>query len=198
MKIILTIFAFILSSYIFAQDTLSGVIGIPFGSSKEYVKKSFKKKYPNSSIYSYSNDEAYLRFKNVTFGGKMCISFSFQFVNNKMHTVKIIFANKQHEVFDVYDEIVSMVDKKYNVSDRQNIEEFYFPYDDISDKKSSAAINSIREGKSVFKTIWTFDDKNTILVQIMDRTPLVEITYQNHTLMYEEVNKTDSINLKDF
>lgn len=200
-KIILFILT-IVTINVNAQE-LNGFMGIPFGSAKEEVKKTFMSKNPNSKIYT--DKPGTLTMTDFTFGGRTAVAVVFGFgESDKMHTAVVLLENSNGDdyVFELYENVVKDINNKYHYHDINN-EMWKYPYDK-SDKFNHGA-TAIKLGKCELQSMWYFDvndptthDDDNIIAVENTQSCTVKISYQNGLLINEVVSKNNEKNSQDY
>lgn len=200
-KILLTLLLTFLFVNSFSQQ-LTGFMGIPFGSSKSELKRSFMEKNGEATIYTDKPDV--LTFENVRFGGRQTIAIIFAFTDDdKFHTAIVLLDNETDEmVFNIYDDVVDDINKKYHYRDG-NVENWLYPYS-ASDKYNHGT-TAMKLGKCKLQSIWSFDvndpssedDDNVISVE-STKTCKVKISYQSGILINQVVNSKKQKNSQDY
>lgn len=189
--------ALLLVNSAFAQQ-LTGIMGIPFGTSKSQIKSYFNSKQPQNKIYSDNNRD--ITFTNVKFGTRETEGIIFGLNDSsKYHTaVVLIKPSSESDIYDLYDKIVEEINAKYHYRDSQT--EFWrYPYD--SDDKYTYGITAIKMDKGVFQTAWLFpveNSENDIISVEITTAVWVKITYQNGNMIKEVVAKNNAKNSADY
>lgn len=192
------ILIFLLSvNYVFAQP-LTGIMGVPFGSSKADVKAIMKSKYPDADLIQ--DLSTVLTYTGIKFAGKQTIGiiFSFNFEDH-FHTSKVLLSTDIDEkVMDIYEGVVSDIDEKYHRHDHQ-IEKWSYPYD--SSDRNNHLVTAIKMNKLTCQTLWKFPiegkEDNMIEVTINNKCSVV-ITYQDGDLITSVVKKNKEKNSQDY
>ena len=112
MKTILILILAIVFSLNTSSQTLDGFLGIPFGSSKEVVKKAML--LMGSKLNLEGSDNDYLSFTGTNFAGRQTSSIGFRFVNNKFHTASVfIEPYSESQAVKLYKNIKAELTEKY-------------------------------------------------------------------------------------
>jgi hypothetical protein len=184
-----------------AQE-LTGFMGIPFGSSKEDIKKIFLSKNVDAKIHT--DEPRTITFTNFNFGGRKAVAVVFGLNDEgKMHTAIVLLENEyDDDVFELYDNVVADINNKYHYRDVNN--EFWkYPYD--KGDKYQHGTTAIKLGKCTLQSMWYFDvndpsshdDDNVIAVE-NTQTCTVKITYQNGLMISNVVSKNKEKNSQDY
>jgi len=181
---------------------LTGFMGMPFGSSKEEIKKTFLSKNPDAKIYADKSNT--ITFTDCVFGGRKTLGIIFGLNDNgQLHTVVVILENEnENDVFDLYDNVVSDVNNKYHYRDINN-EIWKYPYD--KNDKFQHGTTAVKLGKCTLQSMWYFnvndpsthDDDNIIAVEVVESCT-VKITYQNGIMINDVVEKNNAKNSQDY
>lgn len=190
-KLTLVLMIMLYSGFTYSQDsnTMNSALGIPFGSSKEVVKKTIKEKHPNSKIYS--ETAISISFENVKYGAYNPMLTNFQFTeSNEFHTCRIfIDPDDCNDIFTLYDDIVKILDEKYYTTN-DKLEDYKYPFSK-SDKYKHTA--TLVKGKYVSMfSLWTFPtngEKNNAISVEIDKTCAVKATYQDGNLIARVLNQ---------
>lgn len=197
--ILITIILFNLSTN---GQELTGFMGIPFGTSREEIKKTFLSKNPNSKIYT--DKPGTLTLTDFTFGGRKALAVVFGLNDqNQMHTAIVLLENNNDDdVFELYDNVVTDINNKYHYRDVNN-EVWRYPYT-ITDKYTYG-VSAIKMGKCLYQSMWYFDvndptthdDDNVIEVEITESCS-VKISYQDGLMIDQVVIKNNEKNSQDY
>lgn len=193
MKKLLSLLSFILIANIaISQSTsLSGCLGVKFGSNQKETKEIIEGK--NAGFNLYSNTDDVVSYSEGTFANHECIGIIYYFYNNSFHSAKVLLEVSQSpKVFDFYNKIVSEVQDKYGISPyKEHI--FKYPFEEGDGHEVSA----IRGGYADIKSYFNFDDGNVITVSITENLDVL-IIYQNVKLAEEAINASKKKSSGDY
>lgn len=186
-KSILTILI-LLPILTFAQDLpkITGLLGIPFGSSVEKVKQVMTNKGAKRDLKSKQ-----LLFTNVKFGAYSDCLVIFSFVNNKLYQGIISLpSGSEGSTIDRYDLAVSELSKKYG--EGESYKSFKYPYEEGDGHELTA----IQLEKAEFTTYWIIGDQ--ALSSYISKDLYIFIKYQDTKLFREASQIRDTKNLSDY
>lgn len=200
MKIRITILMCLLLFVAQAQPQMKGMLGIPFGSSKQAVIQLMKQKQPDALFYSEQGDK-YIMQKG-SFAGKPVLLWVFSFVDNKLHTAKVVLdLSREIEIYELYRTMCTNINEKYYVSSHF-VNDCRYPYDsgDIE------SLTALKGGYLRCFTIWNFnqegfvDDANGQSCIMVEITPdvVVKISFQDGKLIDEALFKQSQKNQNDY
>jgi hypothetical protein len=135
-----------------------------------------------------------LFFKGGSFAGQPYWTCLLQFGDDGMHTAKVMYTPKEHEVIPMLYKFVSLFTEKYGKPDEQ-----YEFYEDPYFKGDGYETQAIRLGKGHLGASWIFPDpgrEDYVTVNILDTLALV-ITYQDGDLIHKAVEQQNQKNLSD-
>lgn len=171
-------------------DTLSGFLGLPFGSSKEQVREFISKN--GATISSEKPNTIYaINLKQVLTNYEVTIvMFKFTKDNRMVSGSMLVQAPSDALIFDAYDGIVSKLSSKYGEGDEAV--DAKYPYS----KEDKRRLSAITAGYVAVETMWNLNDtdptnteKNTITVRITNN-PKVFIRIEN-TKLYKQFAKEE-------
>jgi len=171
-------------------DTLSGFLGLPFGSTKEQVREFISKN--GATISSEKPNSIYaINLKQVLTPCTVTIvMFKFTSDNKMVSGSMLIEPSSAPLVFDAYDGIISKLSLKYGPGS-ESVDAKY-PYSEDDKRRLSA----IMAGYVAVETNWNLNDpnpsntdKNTITVRITNN-PKIFIRIEN-TKLYKQFAKEE-------
>lgn len=189
MKKKLLMILLLIPTFIYAQDpaTIIGILGVEFGTTKEYVILKMKEK---GATISLSEDDA-VYFLHVKFGVFEGCTASFFFLENKLYQGQLILPVViEANLIDQYKKVNAELAKKYGAGDEY--EEYKYPFA----KGDGLEITAIKLGKATVKSYWT-KNKNNISTQIL-KDMFVLVTYQDRILINEAIKLQDKKSLIDY
>ena len=194
--IILVAFSFNLSAQPIRLDKF---FGVPFGSTRDSVKKIMELK-PDCSFDEKSSDLEMLVFDNVKFAGRSTQFVVFYFIDNKFYSGFVLLKpTSDAKVFELYKSFKEDFNNKYFPTDK-DYEVFKYPYSKDSDNIETA----IEVEKATFSCFWFFDridtkyetPRNVISLEITPKL-MVKITYQDGLLTDQAIAKAKKKNAND-
>jgi hypothetical protein len=171
-------------------DTLSGFLGLSFGSTKEQVREFISKN--GGTISSEKPNTIYaINLKQVLTPCKVTITmFKFTSDNKMVSGSMLVEPSSDPLIFDAYDGIVSKLSSKYGEGDEAV--DAKYPYS----KEDKRRLSAITAGYVAVETMWNLNDsdpnnteKNTITVRITNN-PKVFIRIEN-TKLYKQFDKEE-------
>ena len=187
MKKLLTFITIILFSLnVNAQvDSLTGCMGIKFGSSTSKVKSMVTSK--NAGFNLYHNQTDLVSYTEGTFACRSCIGAIFSFHDDKLHTIKILLESKYDpKCYDLYLEVREELSKKYGIEPNE-IHKYRSPY-----REGDGYISTgIKLGYIDIASYFNFPDGNVLTIEITKSLSIM-LVYQDTNLAstaIEEKNK---------
>jgi hypothetical protein len=186
-KIILMLLMLPLS--VFSQDTtITGMMGIPFGISKQEVISKMKLKgYTNEP-----NQNEYLSFEQVKFGAFKSASVNYYFTENKFYQgLVVLLPDLDAKTVALYNDVIEEISKKYGPG--ESYKKFKSPYKD----GDGFELTAIKTGNADYQTFWA-NRKQGIISAYISETLIVVIKYQDKALTKEAVESQSSKNASDY
>lgn len=184
---ILTLFLIIpFLSFSQTEVDVTGVLGIPFGSSKEKTNQVMIAKGTKKDLSSKSP-----MYTGVAFGAYKNCMVIFSFINDKMYQAIIMLpSDVEGTTVDKYDELNSELAKKYG--EGENLTTFKYPYE----KGDGHELTAIRIGKADYTTYWIRQQGS--LSTYISKNLDIFIKYQDRALIKEAIKEQDSKNVSEY
>lgn len=192
MRKFLTAVMLLLCSATFAQEKLTGAMGLDFGISKEQAMEVMSKK-AGFEFYREMAVGKTISYTNGIFAGRQCVGAVLHFHENKLHTIVILLESKpEAKTVDLYDEVVGDLQVRYNLIPKQ-YHQFKSPYE----AGDGYTVSAIRLGYADLTTLFAFGDSNVISVNITQACS-IKLTYQHTVLAEPAINQQNSERTKDY
>ena len=192
---------FMIAPYIsMAQlQELNGGVGVRFGLPIDSIKYVMQQKHADAKF----NDKigTTIFYEGGKFAGRNVIMWVFKTSKvTGVHTIIIHLNNEESEVYNSFDSMTELMDKKYG--EHTSIENYQWPY--TADDKYKYGSTMFRAGKASLQNIWSFqgsnfdnrDIKNYIAVEINDKFS-IEVTYQDGARVNKAVELKNNANMSD-
>lgn len=192
MKKLLFLFAILFSTSIFAQQTLTGAMGLEFGMSESQAKQimsnragfEFYKENPINNTVSYTNG---------IFAGRQCVGAILHFYNHKLHTIVVLVESKpEAKTLDLYNEVIGELQVRYNLIPKE-----YHNYRSPYSAGDGYTLSAIKLGYADLTTLFAFGDSNVISVNITQSLSL-KLTYQHTELAGPAIDAQSKEKSKDY
>lgn len=173
---------------VFCQQfsSITGLLGIEFGSSKEKVIQVMK-----SRGYSPDPKSKNLTFDNVKFGAFDKCYVMFSFIENKFYQAGIILPDfLEAKILEQYYKLNTEISIKYG--EGNSYSDFTYPYE----KGDGYEVTAIKLGKANYRTYWT--DEIGAIESSISSNMFVIVTYQDNKLIEEAIKKRNLDNSNDY
>jgi hypothetical protein len=176
------------------MNKLNSFMGIPFGSSKEFVAE---KMLDREGVFDEENSSAdRLIFDGVVFAGRKTDFIQVIFFDNQLCKARIVVnPYTRRKIIDLYDDFKDELNIKYYTT-----EEFYEFYDDPFEKDDGKTEEAISLGKARISSYWFFPDyddyRDCISLKITESIS-VEIVYEKDFLYSAYIDRIKERNRED-
>lgn len=182
-KLLFVITAVVISFTASAQsDSLTGCLGIKFGSNYSVTKSAMTSK-PEFELYTDKPAEGMLSYLNGTFGGRKAVGAVFKFYQNQLHSIVVLVDVEQNpKVTEMYYAVILDLEKKYGIS-MTAAHSFKSPYHE----GDGYTHNAIKLGYATMRSYHIFPDGNALEVSITESLS-IKVEYQMTALLEKAVN----------
>ncbi|SHG07797.1 hypothetical protein [Pedobacter caeni] len=188
-KHLITLLIVAVSTIAFSQTTpITGVYGIPFGSSQETIISNMKAKGYTRDLTEKEN----LTFKKVKFGAfNNCHLVFYMFKNKLFQGLILMIPDLDAKIIDRYEDVVEELSRKYG--EGEPFTKFKYPYE----KGDGHELTAIKLGKAEYKTFWAKDEIGIITAYISSNL-VVGVKYQDKNLIKEAVAEQNKSNTSEY
>lgn len=191
MKATATICILFITGSLFGQPELTGSLGLTFGMNQQSAKSIMASK----KIDLAESTIKYLAYRNVPIGTMTANTVVVQFVNNKMHTIKVLFLpDLEAKSQELYNDLAEILTLKYGKA--ESYRHFKTPYEDGDGYEMQA----VKLGKADIASYWECANRRSVSLEIIPFADKVGVTilYQDDVIYEELKAQQDKINVSDF
>jgi hypothetical protein len=193
-ELVFLLFIVVVPTSLFAQSEipeLTGAMGLTFGMNKITVKAILLQKGAEFHDEGTNN----LSFRTIPIGTKKADMGIAQFVNDKLHTIKLFFLpDVEGNTQALYDELQGTLTDKYGKPDSNR------HFDGIYQDGDGNEMQAIREGHGTIASYWNFKNDNIVSLEIgnVGYNMHVIIVYQDDKLLSEAIAQKKSKDNTEF